>query len=172
MMDEGRGLIISIDPSINHCGLAAIDTNGKYIRSEVIKPPERLSGPEKLPFIQSETERFIRRVLFTFIPRIEKVIYEDPYVGRNSNAAKILSQVAGVVCTKICEITGVGAVPVPSVSAICKLGLKRDATKSQIRKRIKEILGKELNQDEADACMVALSGIDKQLKLFKENKNE
>lgn len=169
-MDKEKGLIISINPSINHCGLAAIDTNGKYIRSEVIKPPEKLTGPEKLLFIQSETERFTKVVLFTGIPRIEKVVYEDPYFGKNSNIAKILSQVAAVACTKICEVTGVRAVPVSSVSARCKLGLKRDATKSQIKKRIKEILDKDLSQDEADACMIALSGINKQLKLFEENK--
>lgn len=170
MADKERALIISVDPSINHCGLAAIDTNGKYIRSEVIKPPEKLSGPEKLLFIQSAAGFFVRKVLFSFVPRIEKVVYEEPYFGKNSNIAKILSQVAAVVCTKICEITGVGAVPVSSVSARCKLGLKRDATKSQIRKRIKEILGQELTQDEADACMVALSAVNKQLKLFGENK--
>lgn len=62
--------------------------------------------------------------MFSFVPRVEKVIYEDPYFAKNSNIAKILPQVAAV----------------------------------------------ELNQDEADACMIALSGIDKQLKLFGENK--
>lgn len=121
-------------------------------------------------WIQWETGNFIRAVLFSSVCRIEKVLYEDPYFRKNSNVAKILSQVAAVACTKICEITGVGAAPVSSVGARCKLGLKRDATKFQIRKRIKEILGKELSQDEADACMIALSGLDKQLLLFKENK--
>ena len=121
-------------------------------------------------WIQWETENFVRTVLFSSVCRIEKVVYEDPYFGKNSTVAKLLSQVAAVACTKICEMTGVGAVPVSSVGARCKLGLKRDATKSQIRKRIKEILGKELSQDEADACMIALSGINKQLKLFEENK--
>lgn len=168
-MNKERALIISVDPSINHCGLAAVDTNGKYIRSEVIKPPEKLSGAEKLLFIQTETEKFTKVVLFTGVPKVEKVLYEDPYFRKNSNVAKILNQVAAVACTKICEVTGVGAMPVSSVSARCKLGLKRDATKSQIKKRIKEILDKDLSQDEADACMIALSGINKQLKLFKEN---
>jgi len=163
-----KQIIIGIDPGSHYLGLAVVSSKGDFIYSETIRVSSKLSETERLSYIKNRIQSFLRQILYSSqfgFYKISNVLYEDPH-AQNSLVAKILSQVIGVVATKIYEETGVEAKPVSSIKARANLGLRKNANKDEVRKKILEIIKKNeksnnLSQHEIDAIAIALVGVGK-----------
>lgn len=163
-MKNKKRIIIGIDPSISHTGIAICDTSGEYIDSETINISRSRTHNQKLLIISAYIKHLVRSMIYSNrFPscKIYKIICEQPFMGRNSSATAVLWEVVATISQTFYKETGIEMEMISPIAARSKLGISKNASKDDIRRKIESLINKKnLTQDEIDATMIALSQID------------
>jgi len=163
-LKDKKGIIIGIDPSIDHTGTAVCDVSGRYIFSKTIKISHSRTHEQKLLIISTYIKHLVRNMMYSSkFPsnKIYKVICEQPFTGRNSSVAAVLWEVVAIISQTFYKETGITMEMVTPTVARKKIGLSKNASKDDIRKKIESLISKKnLTQDEIDATMIALSQVE------------
>jgi len=147
--------LLSIDPSINHCGVAVL-IGGEYQRSYTFKTDEEACIEKRLFSIAQHFREIGGEYDCAIIELPSSFIREGNFGLKNVRSIQMLHLSIGAI------IGGLSFYPDLKVEFVKVKDWKGNTPKEQTQVYARGLLGKELNTHESDAFMMAIKWLSKE----------